>query len=501
MLTKTAVAEIQDYLSDASNIKGGNASRVLIPASVDEIRKQIAEATLTKTSITISGARTGLAGGAVPFGGDVIAMHKLNKIISIEKTSDGGKAIVQPGVILDSFQKEADSRGLFYPPDPTEWSCQLGGTIATNASGSRSFKYGATRNYVEALTVVLADGDVLKLRRGEIFAGEDRAIELRTESGKTIRARVPSYDRANTRKNTSGYFTSKKPDAIDLFIGSEGTLGIIVEAELRLLKKPEGFLSGIVFFINEVDLLNFVAEARNLSFESRSSNASGESLFDAVLLEYFDDRSLELIREKSSNVPREMAGAIFFEQETTGASEEKLLAEWNALFEKHNASLDLSWFTTSESDLEKMREFRHSLPVAVNERNVRNKQRKISTDMSVPDENFKSMLRFYKKSLQESALDYVVFGHIGDNHLHVNILPKDESEAMRARNLYGRFIAQAIMLGGCVSAEHGVGKLKRDYLYAQFGERYINEMVEFKKAFDPQGILGRGNVFHEKFLR
>jgi D-lactate dehydrogenase (cytochrome) len=147
-----------------------------------------------------------------------------------------------------------------------------------------------------------------------------------------------------------------------------------------------------------------------------------------------------------------------------------------------------------------MREFRHALPVAVNERVVKNRQRKIGTDMAVPDERFATFLKFYKQKLNESRLDYVIFGHIGDNHLHANILPKTDDEAQKAKHLYGRFIAQAIMLGGTISAEHGIGKLKSKYLYVQYGERYLNEMAELKRAFDPNGILGRGNMFDAKFF-
>ncbi|MGH9948782.1 MAG: FAD-binding oxidoreductase, partial [Pyrinomonadaceae bacterium] len=157
-------------------------------------------------------------------------------------------------------------------------------------------------------------------------------------------------------------------------------------------------------------------------------------------------------------------------------------------------------FTTNEQDGKKMREFRHSLPVAVNERVVRNKQKKIVTDMAVPDENFAAFLKYQKEMLDKSGIEYVIFGHIGDCHLHANLLPKDDAEAEKARHVYGRFVAQAIMLGGCVSAEHGIGKLKRKYLDAMMGERYLNEMAELKRAFDPNGILGRGNMFDEKFL-
>jgi D-lactate dehydrogenase (cytochrome) len=115
--------------------------------------------------------------------------------------------------------------------------------------------------------------------------------------------------------------------------------------------------------------------------------------------------------------------------------------------------------------------------------------------MAVPDEKFPAFLRFYKSILEESGLDYVIFGHIGDCHLHANVLPKNDEEAEKARHIYGRCIAQALMLGGCVSAEHGIGKLKAKYLNVMMGERYINEMRDLKAAFDPKGILGVGNMF------
>jgi D-lactate dehydrogenase (cytochrome) len=480
--------ELEDYLTDASNLEGGFAEKLFIPESAAEISEILKEANARKIPVTISGARTGTVAGAIPFGGYVVSLERLDRIKEITET----KATVESGVLLVELQKALDEKNLFYPPDPTEWSCQIGGTVATNASGARTFKYGATRKFVERLQIVLPGGEILNLKRGEVFA-ENGVVEI---GG--IRAKVPTYRQPNVRKNTSGYFADEKLDAIDLFIGSEGTLGVVTEVELKLLVKPEGFLSGIVFFKNENDLLNFVAEARELSFENRKSKIAND--FDASLLEYFDAESLKFIKEKFPETPLEMAGAIFFEQETTAETEDVLFEKWNALLEKHNAEIDASWFTTSVQDAEKMREFRHALPVAVNERVVRNNQRKIGTDMAVPDEKFASFLRFYKEKLKESKLDYVIFGHIGDNHLHANLLPKNETEAQKARHLYGRFIAQAIMLGGTISAEHGIGKLKSKYLYVMYGERFLNEMAALKRAFDPNGILGRGNMFDEKFL-
>ena len=521
MQVKTQLEDLQNYLTDASNMQGGTAERLFIPETTDEIAEILSEANVAKNPVTISGARTGTVGGAIPFGGYVVSLERLNKIKSIDK--EARTAVVEPGVILDDLQKAVEAEGLFYPPDPTEWSCQIGGTVATNASGARSFKYGATREFVRRLTVVLADGDVVELRRNcgsptvrEGLTSDVSVTPLLTRylthltvttlSGRDIYVRLPTYERPNVRKNVSGYFNATPLDAIDLFIGSEGTLGVVTEVELSLLAKPEGFFSGIVFFTDGSDLLAFVDDARSLSFATRRNpvaTAPGSDIgqvFDASLIEYFDGQALKFISEKFPETPADAAGAIFFEQETTTENEDVLLEQWNELLEKHNADLERSWFTTNEQDREKMRAFRHALPVTVNERIAKYKQRKVGTDMAVPDENFPAFLRFYKETLDASGLEYVIFGHIGDCHLHANMIPNDPAEAETARQIYGRCVAQAIMLGGTVSAEHGIGKLKRKYLAAMMGERYLNEMAEIKRAFDPNGILGRGNMFDESYL-
>jgi D-lactate dehydrogenase (cytochrome) len=489
MLAKTKVDGIEDYLRDTSNMPGGYAERVFVPVSVEEIQQVLGEANAARTPVTLSGARTGTVGAAIPFGGYVVSLEKLNKIKSVDR--EAMRIVVEPGVLLGDVQKAADAEGLFYPPDPTEWSCQIGGTVATNASGARSFKYGSTRDYVERLKVVLADGEVVDIRRGDYEANVDGVIHF---DGRIIKA--PTYERPSVTKNASGYFNAQRLDLIDLFIGSEGTLGVVVEVELRLLKKPEGLFSGIVFFEKSDEIAGFVDAAR-----SKAEAASTlDTTLSASLIEYFDANSLRFIAERFPDSPTDVAGAIFFEQETTSENEDALFAAWNELLEKHNADLERSWFTTNDQDRVKMREFRHALPMAANERYSRSRMKKVSTDMAVPVENFPSFLKFYEGTLGQSGLEYIIFGHIGDCHLHLNIFPKDEGEAERARQIYGRCVAQAVMLGGTVSAEHGIGKLKRKYLEVMMGERYLNEMAAIKRVLDPNGILGRGNIFDEAYL-
>src|SRR5712691_2521160 len=264
MLTKSNPDEIQSFLSDASHMRDGHAERVVFPESAEEVAEVLRAATRDQTPVTVSGAGTGTVGGRIPFAGIVLATDKLNQIKSIAREEQGGHAVAEAGVRLADFQRFVESEGLFYPPDPTERSCFLGGTVATNASGARTFKYGPTRNYVRRLKIALATGDLIHLHRGELRADPSGQIEIPLPSGRLLEAQLPTYRMPHTRKHASGYYVVPEMDVLDLFIGNEGTLGIITEIEVVLLPKPEGLLSGIVFFNSEEHLLAFVREARSL---------------------------------------------------------------------------------------------------------------------------------------------------------------------------------------------------------------------------------------------
>jgi len=504
MLVKTQPDEIQTYLSDASYVPGGSAARVIFPESAEEVAEILAEAARTQTPVTVSGAGTGTVAGRVPFGGTVIATDKLNQIKNLVHEEGGGRAVSEAGVMLRDFQRAAESEGLFYPPDPTERSCFIGGNVATNASGARTFKYGPTRKYVDGLKIALATGDVIDLRRGELRVDKTGRIRIPLSGAKVIEAQLPTYRMPQVRKHASGYFVAPEMDVIDLFIGSEGTLGVIVDAELKLLPKPEGLLSGVVFFDSEEDLLGFVRESRERSLRTRGSSPTvsegASETLDARALEYFDLESLNFLRQKYEAIPTNATGAIFFEQETTPSSEDALMDNWLALIETHHGLADQSWFATNEPDQAKLREFRHALPVLMNEWFARYQQKKVSTDMAVPDDQFAGMLRFYQSALRGGDLRYTIFGHIGDSHVHVNILPRNDEEATKAWEIYRSFIRRAVEVGGTISAEHGIGKLKREYLRELYGDEHLREMAALKRAFDPAGILGRGNMFGEELL-
>jgi D-lactate dehydrogenase (cytochrome) len=471
--------DLQDYLTDASFIREGHAERVVIPETVAEVSEAVGEANRDRIPVTVSGAGTGTVGGRVAFGGIVLATDRLNRIKQIDR--ENHIALAEAGVILSDFQRAVESEGLLYPPDPTERGCFLGGTVATNASGARTFKYGPTRSYIAGLKVVLASGEVLDLKRGEVHADAQGRLRV----GESIVVQLPNLRMPATRKNATGYFVAPGMDVIDLFIGSEGTLGVICEITARLLPKPEGLLSGVVFFETEEDVLALVADVR--------------ARVDARAIEFFDRESLNFLRQKYSTIPGQAMAALFFEQETTASNEESALEQWLALLDQHHALAD-SWFATNPADQARLREFRHQLPVLMNEWFAHYRQRKVSTDMAVPDDAFPSMFRLYQSSLRDSGLRYTIFGHIGDNHVHVNILPRDDAEGARARELYVQFLKHAASAGGTLSAEHGVGKLKREYLRLFYSDEELRDLAAIKRALDPNGILGRGNIFSEALL-
>ncbi|MDP9169814.1 MAG: FAD-binding oxidoreductase [Acidobacteriota bacterium] len=445
------------YLVDASGYTGF-ADRIQVARDEQEVAAILREAGASHTPVTISGAGTGLTGGRVPQGGWVLSLERMNAI-DIQR----GFATCGAGVLLKDLQAAALPSRQFYAPDPTEWGASIGGTIATNASGSRSFLYGDTRRHVQALRVVLASGEVLALRRGDKPPFE-----------------LPALEPPASTKNTAGYYLRPGMDYLDVFIGSEGTLGVVTEAELVLLPIHDELFTGVVFFESDamalaaVDLWRPVAGLR--------------------MLEYVDIGSLELLRSRFPEIPAEARAALLIEQEIEAGEDAE--EEWLNRLEESGALIEASWFAASAADRERFRRFRHVVPEAVNDVVRRNKLTKMGSDFAVPVARNGDMLRIYRETLdREFPGRYVIFGHIGDAHLHVNILPETDEEWSRAKVLMKDLARRAVELGGTVSAEHGLGKRKRDLLPIQFSESQIESMRQVKAKLDPDSLLGRGTVF------
>lgn len=441
------------YLEDASGFRG-SADALHLPSGESELQAILGEASARGISVTVSGAGTGVTGGRVAQGGWVVSLERFTTV-AIEE----GTALVGAGVSLRDLQVSASRMGQFYAPDPTEMLASLGGTIATNASGSRSFRYGDTRRHVLELRIALMDGSIREFHRGQ-------QIDFET----------PALPRPQTTKHTAGFPLYPGMDWIDLFIGSEGILGVITCARVRLLPAVTDLLTGVIFFRHDLEAMRAVRDWRPVQ--------------GLRMLEYFDEGSLTLLRTRYSEVPADARAALLIEQEGDDTA-----GEWESRLEQSGAMVDESWFALNAADRERFRRLRHALPELVNDTVRRRGLLKMGTDFAVPIARNDEMVGYYHSRLNhEFPGQYVIFGHIGDAHVHANILPRDGDEANRARDLMTEFAAQAVSLGGTVSAEHGLGKRKAHLLALQYTAEQIQAMEAVKRRLDPKWLLGRGNL-------
>jgi FAD/FMN-containing dehydrogenase len=313
---------------------------------------------------------------------------------------------------------------------------------------------------------VLADGSIHEWKRGD-------KVDFPFDP-------LPVPD---TTKHTAGYYLRPELDWVDLFIGSEGTLGIITEAEVQLLPVPRELLTGVVFFPDDDAALDAVDAWRGIA--------------GLRMLEYIDGAALSLLRTRFTETPAGAGAAVLIEQEV--ASQAELSDEtdsWLDRLETAVALIEESWFAANAADRERFRKFRHAVPEMVNDIVRKNGCLKMGSDFAVPLARNREMLAYYRERLRaEFPGQYVIFGHIGDAHVHANILPRSGPEADRAKQLMIEFARKAVEFGGTVSAEHGLGKHKRHLLEIQFTPQEIDRMRAVKRRLDPQNLLGRGNLF------
>lgn len=444
------------YLEDASGATG-YAERICIPKDERELLAELAEARRQQVPITIAGGGSGLTGGRVPQGGWLISTEKFRRLDIAP-----GKATVGAGITLHELHAAAKLSGQFYPPDPTETMAFVGGTIACNSSGSRSFMYGATRRWIQRLRVILPSGEILDVGRGD-------AIDFD----------VPEIPQPATRKHSCGYPLRPEMDWIDLFTGAEGTLGIVLEAELRLLPTPRELLNGIVFFPADEAALNALDAWRSVT--------------GLRMLEYVDDPALRMIAQRYPDVPDAARAALIIEQIV---EKDRDIDAWSDRLTEASAFEEQSWFGTTDADRERFRKFRHTLPETSLEISTRNGFTSLGTDFSVPVDKNREMLAFYRNHMDRIMPGhYCIFGHMGDGHPHVNMLPTTQAEFDAGSEVLTVFARQSVLLGGSVAAEHGLGKRKAKFLPIQYSAEHIEAMKAVKRRFDPEWRFGRGTLF------
>ncbi|MHA1349520.1 MAG: FAD-binding oxidoreductase [Promethearchaeota archaeon] len=509
------------YLVDESKLEGA-ADWLFFPKSESEIISIIDYLREKKIPAYISAARTGIVGSSVPKCGSIFSIEKMDKMLGFGFDENKGKYFCrfEPGITLKAIndivlKKEVErvkeltpntisrfieeKKSYYYPMDPTEMSASISGTVATNASGAGTYKYGATRKWVKKIRVALAIGEILEIQRGKYFASNDGTFIVKLTDGTDLVFKIPSYEFNTNVKNAAGIYAKPNMDLIDLFIGSEGIFGVITEVEVWIIEKHP-LISNVLFFNSEDDALDFVKKIRN------------NQTVNPEFIEYFSGESLDLLRNVQSEkpavinmpqIPFKARSAIFFDLPYSEDNLVSLFGKIDKLAKQCNTTLETSWSGYDNREFARFKHFRHTLPETVNSIIAERKRHypelhKLGTDMCVPEEKFGEMMKYYHSVLREAALEYVIFGHIGDNHVHLNILPKNTEELDIGLKIYEQFAKKAVEYGGSVSAEHGIGRIKVEFLKIMYDEKEIEQMRTVKRALDPLLIFNCGNIFEIK---
>jgi D-lactate dehydrogenase (cytochrome) len=509
------------YLTDESKLSHQGAQYLFFPATEAELSAILREMAARGITVTISAARTGIVGGAVPYGGAIVSLERFDKVLGLRYDRSAKEwrvraecavtvrdlntwamkknfplhreaASAETSQVLQEYKE--DPATYFYPPDPTELGAALGGTVSTNASGARTYRYGPTRNWVRWIRVMLASGEILEIPRGKHFAtpaGEFTVIDSR---GNETTIKVPTYSMPQT-KNAAGIFAAPHMDLIDLFIGSEGIFGAITAIEVAL-QKWENPVSIVLFLPSDDMAVKFVQLLRR------------EKGLHPEFIEFYSSFALDFFRIKQKEDPKTVGmptipdyakAAIFFDLGFDPEAANNDYSKLEDLAAQCGSSLARSWAGYEQRDLERFKEFRHLLPETTNTIIAERKKKipelyKLGTDFAVPDEALEEIWAFYKSKLEGAGLEWVAYGHIGNNHLHINVMPRTVEEMHRGLSVFHDFAEKVVSLNGTISAEHGVGKIKKEFLSLMFSDQDLEEMKAVKRTLDPGLMLNPGNM-------
>ena len=488
-------AVVVSFLSDAAHVPGGFAQGVATPRSEAEVAAVVAAA----DRVLPIGAQSSLTGGATPRGEVLLSTRALNWVAPPEDRTVRAGA----GVPLAELQRQLATSGFYYPPVPTFDGAFVGGVIATNAAGAATFKYGSTRAWVSAMSVVLASGEVLDLRRGEITASPAGWFEIETTTGAIVRVPVPRYTMPDVAKLSAGYFARPGMDLIDLFIGSEGTLGIIVEAVLRLVARPRRVVA-LVVCQSDAQAITLAAALRDGAAPAGSPSTG----LDVSAIEYVDSRALGVVPDEAfarAQVARPAPGSVLLlVQIEVGANEDRALDTLQAGLAQAGVTEDpIVAAPGDDRGAERLFGLREAVPASVNALVAAAKARahpdieKTAADPVVPFERIAESIACYRRAFESRGLDYAIWGHLSDGNLHPNAIPRTLEDVARGRDAILEIARGVVDLGGAPLAEHGVGRsvLKQRLLRELYGEEGIASMRAVKRALDPAAKLSPGVLF------
>ena len=514
-VAETTDDRVASYLEDAAHYPGGHAAGLVRPRNLDEVSACLREA----ARVLPIGAQSSLTGGATPMGEIVLSTEQLTQL-----TMENDRVRAGAGVRLQVLQAALAEHGRWFPPMPTYLGAFVGGAVATCAAGAATFKYGTVRDWVHGLTIVLAGGDVIEIARGQVTASAEGTFEIETSTGvRTIP--LPAIQMPDVPKRSAGYFSAPGMDLIDLFIGSEGTLGVIVDAVLRTAPLPAATCRALVPVASEVAAIALAGDLRDAA---RATWASGDRLgIDIAAIEHIDERSIAVIREDGIDrkvditVPASAGALLLIEIELPDATPHADL--WRQLesardadapdaplvrlcrvLERHHALDDAELALPGDkARAAAFAELREAVPAGVNrrvglaQRAIDPRISKTAADMIVPFDRFADMMRICRRLFAERNLDLAVWGHISDGNVHPNTIPRSGADVDRGRDAILALGREVVAMGGCPLAEHGVGRslAKQQLLTLLYGEAGVAAMRRVKRALDPGGCLAPGVIF------
>ncbi|NWF92761.1 MAG: FAD-binding protein [Syntrophaceae bacterium] len=429
------------YGYDATNLES-LPDLVVFPKAVSEISEILRLANERRFPVVPRGMGTGFSGGSIPVrGGVVLVMTRFNRILEIDR--ENLVATVEPGVVTGDFQKEVEKLGLFYPPDPASTLyCTLGGNVAECAGGPRAVKYGVTKDYVLGLEVVLPTGEVI-------------------QTG------------VKTAKGVVGY------DLTKLFVGSEGTLGVITKIILRLIPLPEARRTMMALFRQVEDAATAVSKIIS-------------SKIVPSTLEFMDNASIQCVEDYLHiGLPRDAGALLLIEVD----GDREVLPKYVERIDRITSELNRYRFEIAED--EKQTDALWRARKAISPASYRLNPTKMAEDITVPRNQIANFIQEAKRIADERKLKIINFGHAGDGNIHMSLMinDRDEGEKRRAEQAIEEIFRLTLRLGGTLSGEHGVGLTKAPYIDLELSQMTIEVMKKIKMALDPNNILNPGKIF------
>jgi D-lactate dehydrogenase (cytochrome) len=466
-----------DYLRDESRISG-KAETISFPENETEIQAIIKSLIEKNTPITIQGSRTGVTGGAVPVLGHIMNLSKMTRIMGLDMDENNKFFIrVQPGISLSElglqlYTRHFDIDGwdknsldvleifrkgdrFFWPPDPSERSASIGGIAASNSRGICAHHYGSARNHIKGIRIVDSKGETHSITKG-------------------------------------------RSNLMDLYLGSEGMLGVITELTLELVPLPKELWGIVFFFETQSQALDFIQAVKR---NKKKSNIVAIEFMDQITLECI--REYKLINSQLKEIPDWDAGlesAVYLEIHGNHTEEVEDLAldllETAALW---GNDPDNTWAFSGETQIDRLRFFRHAAPESANFIIDRARQKdpritKLGTDMALKNIPLSELIEMYQRDLKAHGLKASIFGHAADKHLHVNILPKDYQQFEKAKILLKQWAETIHEKGGSVVTEHGVGKIKKNLFQSIPLPQVQKKLCHVKQQSDPNGLWNPGNM-------